>query len=387
MTQKRSLALLKSGISHSGGLEKYAMRTARAFASAGFDVSILTTTPSHEAKKPHPDDSNIEIVDLGKTASLSYLHVKQFDKMCNQWLSRNHAEIIFGMDRNTYQTHYRAGNGVHAAYLRQRSLCEGTLKKFSFKVNPLHHLILEMERTAFEHPRLKALFTNSHMVKQEILKYYRTPEQKIHVIHNGVEWAEMQAPFESWQEQKPLICRQLNLDPSLFQLLFIGHGYRRKGLQHLLEALFSLKRRDFQLSVIGKDKEEGFFKQMVSASNLEKQVKFFGPRGDVMRFYQMADALAIPSTYDPFANVTVEALAMGLFIVSSPYNGGSEVLNRDNGVVIQDLFNRDAVATAIEQALDRPKSPQSAPHIRQGVQGLDFSTQMEKLVRLSTDVS
>ena len=45
-------------------------------------------------------------------------------------------------------------------------------------------------------------------------------------------------------------------------------------------------------------------------------------------FYQMADALVIPSFYDPFANVTVEALAMGLFVLSSKHNGGPEILTK-----------------------------------------------------------
>ncbi len=54
-------------------------------------------------------------------------------------------------------------------------------------------------------------------------------------------------------------------------------------------------------------------------------------------FYQLADALAIPSFYDPFANVTVEALAMGLFVVSSRSNGGFEILDPSKGIIIENL--------------------------------------------------
>ena len=60
--------------------------------------------------------------------------------------------------------------------------------------------------------------------------------------------------------------------------------------------------------------------------NIQRRVTFFGPQKEIRPFYQFADALVIPSFYDPFANVTVEALAMGLFVVSSKSNGGHEIL-------------------------------------------------------------
>ena len=114
--------------------------------------------------------------------------------------------------------------------------------------------------------------------------------------------------------------------------------------------------------------------------NLTENVHFFGPSQEIRRFYQLADCLVIPSFYDPFANVTVEALAMGLFVVSSKNNGGHEILNAQNGAVIDDLLSEDAMVAALETALNNRKTENSSHMIRESVKHLDFSNQLRTLM-------
>jgi UDP-glucose:(heptosyl)LPS alpha-1,3-glucosyltransferase len=286
------------------------------------------------------------------------------------------------MDRNSFQTHLRAGNGVHAAYLEMRKKSEGFLKGLTFPLNPLHHALLNIEKTSFEHPDLQLLFVNSYMVREQVLKFYSTDPEKVRVVHNGVEWSEMSTDFAAWPEKKKQIAADLNLDPNLYHFLFIGHNFQRKGLKKLLHALGNISRKDFHLSVIGEDKNLGLFREQVEHLNLNDKVTFFGSRSDIRAFYQLADALVIPSFYDPFANVTVEALAMGLFVVSSQTNGGHEILSSDNGAVIESLEDADAFTDALEKALKAPKTWERSNLIRQSVQYLDFPNQLNLLCDL-----
>ena len=94
----------------------------------------------------------------------------------------------------------------------------------------------------------------------------------------------------------------------------------------------------------------------------------------------MADCLVIPSHYDPFANVTVEALAMGLSIVSSKLNGAAEILTKDSGQIIEDLFDPYSLLNCLEKALKKPKTPVLAEEIREGVKHLDFPLQLNKMI-------
>lgn len=347
---------MKSDLSACGGLEKATLRIAQGFLDRGADLSILT----------------------GDSASLprwpKSLRLERYDRFVRNWIREHQPDLIFGMERTREQTHLRAGNGVHAAYLETR----GLFKRLTALLSPFHAKILELERTGFTHPRLQKIFTNSHMVKGEILHFYPVDPSKIEVIHNGVEWEEMQRDFDEGPERKVLFMREHGLDLSQFHFLFIGNGYARKGLKELLYAFAETK--EGHLSIVGKESRESSYQALAARLGLKGRVTFFGRQKNVRRFYQFADAVVIPSLYDPFANVTVEALAMGLFVVSSKSNGGHEILTDKNGAIISDLFNRDSLTFALKEALSHPKTPMQALSIRKSVRNLDYSLQTKKLI-------
>jgi UDP-glucose:(heptosyl)LPS alpha-1,3-glucosyltransferase len=370
------IAILKSKARNLGGLEKYASRIASAFAQKGAQVSILTTGLSKPSSTP-----SISLYPCTTSKWPSSLRMEQFDAYTAKWISEHKPNLIFGMDRNRFQTHFRAGNGVHISYLKSRILSEGYLKYWTCLLNPMHRKILSLEKAAFLHPSLRKIFTNSHMVKREILNYYTVDPDKIEVIHNGVEWEEMALPFALQPQGKAEMLQKWNLPKDAFHLLFIGNGYLRKGLHILLKALATIKTEDFHLSVIGKDNHIERFEAQAAQLGIRNKVRFFGSQEEIIPFYQLADALVIPSFYDPFANVTIEALAMGLFIVSSKHNGGHEILNPDNGVVIEDLLNIDSLAESLRTCFRHPKTPSLSEKIRNGVAPLDFSKQLNQLIK------
>ncbi len=374
MPAKKHVILLKSNSARFGGLEKYAFRIADAFAKEGAQVSILTTHPSQSSSP------SISFYPIKTCRWPPSWRLEQFDQQVQAWLKKTKADLIFGMDRNRFQTHIRAGNGAHIAYLKSRKRIEGAFKHLLCQINPMHRKILELEKEAFENPSLRKLFTNSFMVKDQILEHYNIHPAKIEVIHNGVEWHEMQKPFEETKDQKPKKLQKLGLDPNSFQFLFIGNGYLRKGLLSLLTALSKIKEKEFQLSIVGKESRTDFYKQRSDELGLQKKVFFFGHQEDISSFYQFADCLIIPSFYDPFANVTIEALAMGLNVISSKFNGGHEILTPQNGIIIEDLFDIDSIIFSLEMSLKKPKTEMRMKTIRESVSHLDFSKQLTKII-------
>lgn len=372
----KRVVLLKSQVAQHGGLEKYASRIANSFLDHGMEVSILTTGLKNNLSI-HP---NISIYSTQTCRWPAFWRMEEFDHFVQKHLKVHPADIVFGMDRNRSQTHFRAGNGVHAAFLKSRSYLESKLKVFSFRFNPLHRKILEIEKTAFENPDLQKLFTNSEMVRNQILEHYRVDANKIEVIHNGVEWHEMENDFNEWKNVKEKAALKKNLNPADFHFLFIGNGYLRKGLIPLLSAFAELRKKNVHLSIIGKDSDIDHYQKMAEQLGITDQVSFFGPQKEIRPFYQIADAFVIPSFYDPFANVTVEALAMGLFVVSSKFNGGHEILSEENGIIIDNLFDPDSFKNSLSIALNHPKTESLSQQIRQSVKHLDFSKQLNRLI-------
>src|SRR5262245_5003515 len=133
MQQRRKrIAFLKSGILKRGGLEKYTRRLAARCAEEGHDVFLLTTDCEQEL------EPGVMPVNLGKRVPTSIAHLLWFDYQCRRYLQQTPVDLIFGMDRNfCRQTHYRAGNGVHAAYLERRKKRAGLFRRATFMLNPL----------------------------------------------------------------------------------------------------------------------------------------------------------------------------------------------------------------------------------------------------------
>ena len=330
----RNVLIIKSEPKQPGGLEKSANRIIGAFEGNGDHVVTV---------------------------------VKPTDNFVVDWMRKNKTGIVLGLDRFRFQTHIRAGNGCHQAFLRSRKYSEGALKYYSCLINPKHRKTLNIEKASFECPNLKRIIAISHMVKEDILEHYDVDPNKIIVIHNGVEWHEMEPVFKASFEMKR---------PDIFTFLFIGNGYKRKGLSQILLALVGIK--NARLLVVGKDNDA--MKYQLEAQKLRLNVEFFGPQKDAIPFYQQADALLIPAFYEPFGNVTVEALAMGLKVVASKTTGSSEILTKNTGFIIDNLLSIDSVRDSLLQAMNHPKTLATALPVRQSIQHLDYAAHLKTLV-------
>ncbi len=375
----KRVVILKNNFFPKGGLEKHAHQLARTFAERGCETMVLTQLPKGMEPPPFESSPPYETLSLGEGTPWHLTSRLKFDRACANWAANNPADLLFGFDRISCQTHYLAGDGVHKIYLSQRRHFEGPLKTLSHRLNPKHRRSLQEEATLFEEGRVD-VFPNSHMVREDILETYDADPAKLHVVHNGIEWSALEAPFNAWPKVRPSLYQKLGLDPTRYQFLFIGHGYKRKGLSPLLQGLARLPRDLYQLSIVGRESRPAAYQALVKQLYMEDNVHFFGSQIDTLPFFQVADSLVIPSLYDPFANVTVEGLAMGLYVVTSDFNGGKEALSPTSGCVIDSLFNPESVADALQQALLFPKTETLSREIRESVSHLEVSSQLGKIV-------
>src|SRR5207247_38210 len=120
----------------------------------------------------------------------------------------------------------------------------------------------------------------------------------------------------------------------------------------LLHATRLVDRERFRLLVVGSPRLAGY-RRLARRLGIEKQVRFLGPRKDVHHCFFAADFLVHPTFYDPCSLVVLEALACGLPVVTSRYNGASELLSpRRDGYVISDPHDHAELAWSMEQVLE-----------------------------------
>jgi len=117
-------------------------------------------------------------------------------------------------------------------------------------------------------------------------------------------------------------------------VLFAGSGFERKGLATTIEALARLDDRGAHLVVVGKGDTRPYA-DLASRLGVAERIGWLGARPDIERWYAAADTLALPTRYEPFGNVHLEALASGLPVVTTTAAGGAEVVTPACGAVVE----------------------------------------------------
>jgi UDP-glucose:(heptosyl)LPS alpha-1,3-glucosyltransferase len=148
--------------------------------------------------------------------------------------------------------------------------------------------------------------------------------------------------------------------------LFVATNYRLKGLAPLLKAVALVPRgKPLRLAVVGHPRFARY-RRLAGRLGVADRVLFLGNRADPKDAYFAADFLVHPTFYDPCSLVVLEALACGLPVVTSRYNGAAELLDPPAaGLVIDDPHDAPALAVAIIRMADPGYRAAAAPAARQ----------------------
>ena len=123
-------------------------------------------------------------------------------------------------------------------------------------------------------------------------------------------------------------------------------------------ALAVSNRHRVHLLVLG-GKRLGPFRRFANRLGLEHRVSFLGPVEDITPYYAAADVYVQPTFYDPCSLVVLEALACGLPVITSRFNGAAELMTADvHGYIIDDPANERLLAEQMSKLLDRRQREQ-----------------------------
>jgi len=234
-------------------------------------------------------------------------------------------KFYFSMERVTCPDIYRAGDGVHKVFM--------DIEKKTY-LNPLNLVYLYIEKKMFKNA--KKIIAISNMVKNNIVKTYSIPQEKIEVIYNGIKIK----PFnykKSWIK----LSKEFNISPNETIFLYVGSGFKRKGVKEFIETLHRLKNKKFKAFVVGKEKKLKFYKKLSNKLNLSNKIIFTGPRRDVDDFYTISDIFLFPTHYEPFGNVILEAMNFYNVVITTSFCGGGEII--DKKFIIKDNTISDKI--------------------------------------------
>jgi UDP-glucose:(heptosyl)LPS alpha-1,3-glucosyltransferase len=371
MRVQMRIAIIRQRYNPFGGAERFVARALEALSRQGAELTIVAR-------------------EWSETAGAAAIRVDPFH-VGRVWRDRGFARAVcarLALERfDLVQSHerlaccdvYRAGDGVHRQWLENRARAAGPLARFAMRHSPYHRYVLAAESALFASPRLKAVICNSRMVREEIRRHFGVPEERLHVVYNGVD-LDAFVP-ELRLAHRTRMRRELNIPERAVVYLHVGSGFERKGVGTLIDAFARLADPEARLLVVGKDRAERAMAARAAQRGLAGRVHFAGGQADVKPWYGAADVLVLATLYDPFPNVALEALASGLPAILSRQCGAAELIREGvNGHVV-DPLDTDALVRTMDSIAARGPAELSED-ARASVTHLGLDAMGERLVAL-----
>ena len=192
-----------------------------------------------------------------------------------------------------------------------------------------------VERAAIE--MADAIVAVSQGTKADVLRLFDVDEERIHVIHNGIDTDE----YRPAEAADALV--RFGIDPSVPYVLFVGRITRQKGIVHLVRAIRHL---DPGIAVvlcagapdtkdIAAEMETGVRAAQAEHGNVHWIAEMVD-RPTVRQLYSHAAVFCCPSVYEPFGIINLEAMACGTAVVASGVGGIPEVvIDGETGLLVE----------------------------------------------------
>jgi len=334
------IALIRQRYTPFGGAERFVANAVHALQAEGASLTVITR------QWESGGEGNALICNPPYLGSL--WRDWSFARCVCDTLRKHPFDLVQSHERVACCDIFRAGDGVHREWLRQRRRILGPVGKLRLALNPYHRYVLAAEKKLFSSPRLKAVICISRMVKDDILRHYAVPEDKLHIIYNGVDTAVFHPSLAAKHREATRVAFGIPPDAPLF--LFVGSGFERKGLAVALSAMTELPEKA-HLLVVGKDKQMKKFMRQAANLGIAGRIRFAGGQKDVKPFYGAADALVFPTLYEPFGNVVLEAFACGLPVITSSNSGAAELIQEGGNGFTCDPLDQRQLSEAMEKLL------------------------------------
>ncbi len=328
-----------------GGLERYTYFLSRELIRAGHEVHVFANTWQEE---PGIIIHRVPMVRLSSPAkNLSFAF------FTNRALSEIKFDIIHSMERIFYQDIFRVSDGINPVQMQQKY--PHPVVRFIKKIGPRRLALSYLEYRIFVDKGCKIVMTNSELVKRNIIEHYMMDPEKIVVIYNGVDISRFNPKVK--EKYRKSLRERYSIKKDEIVLVFVSNNFKLKRLDLVLEAMALLKNNRIRLFVIGADNHRTYQRWVVN-NGLTDQVLFLGPKRNIEKYYAASDIFVLPTLYDAFANVCLEAMACGLPVITTDSNGAADlILDRENGYILQTQRADELAARikALESESDRVK--------------------------------
>ncbi len=343
----------------SGGIETSVYQLSRAFAHLGHTVIIVTA--SKRPLKSRKEYAQIVYVpaDDNVLSLLPSTGLRLLERKCMQTLEQIkrscQPDLMIGRDSLLTCAAIRTCQGIPMIYMPSMDVKEfvkirkktyGNLKQLLCSLLEVWVFQIEIRKQeyALYHSACSVVFCEG--MRRQLLQSYPKTGTDIKVCYPG--------------------CTMNPVDPGSrrpgkkTRFLFVGRLAPEKNLRMLLEALAYI-REEIRLTIVGDGSEIFVLKKMAAQLNTNIEVVFEGFREDVLQYYMDADFFVLPSKYESFGQVIIEAFSCGVPVIgfstmTGVTNTAVEELVRDHvtGFICRE-FSPEKLADCMKEAIRMKK--------------------------------
>lgn len=342
------------------GVERVMVECANYLASRGHETIVLAADVDAGVLSP---DVRIEAV---RSPSAHLARLITFAKASERTIRERklNLDILGGYGILTPPGGVVWAQSVHGAWI-EISRSEGNaVRRLKQKINPYHRICLALEKRYFGGRKYASLFALSERVKSDLERIYRVPGEHIDILPNGFNPQEFSVQIRGLRRVE--MRAKLGFSEADKVIVFAANELKRKGFFPLLEAVASLKDPSLKLLAVGR-LNQAACEDAIDRLGLKGRVVFTGPSSDIAGFYAASDLFALPTIYEAWGLVIVEAMACGLPVVTSRLAGASIAVREGlSGYLLEDPGCKNEIAGHLQAVLGG--SHASAMEISESVQ-------------------
>ena len=193
-----------------------------------------------------------------------------------------------------------------------RAIAAGKEKPVSALFNPRRRRMASVEQELLKSANPPRVLCLSEYVKRSVRKYYQLDDTHLPVLFNAVDLNRFEAPLSRPRRD-------------VVNALIVAQDFERKGLADAIGAIAELRDQPIKLTVVGSD-SSGPYRRRAQSLGITDRITFVGGALDPRPYYREADFFVLPTKHDPCSLVVLEALAMGLPVITTKNNGASEIM-------------------------------------------------------------
>jgi UDP-glucose:(heptosyl)LPS alpha-1,3-glucosyltransferase len=185
----------------------------------------------------------------------------------------------------------------------------------------------------------------SEYLSRNVLESYPRLNDHVTIAHPGIEV--QTSNNKAITELRKNFREKHNIPTSAFVLLFVAHGFKRKGLPAIIKALEILNNKNIHIVVAGSGNPKDI---QINSLVVQKNTHFIGVVKNMSELYPVADTLIHPTLGDTYGMVVLEAMSYKLPVIvsSAKYCGFSEHLDSDEAIILNNPTDPQEVSMGIQ---------------------------------------